>query len=253
MLSEQLDLRGLESEMAARGIRTRWRRHEFVLRAAQELAQRTQAPVLAEMDALQSRGEIVSVTPFWIVNAVAVEARRSAYLALSGRGDVGLISPDREITLRTEEEDPPDGENIQVHPGERYPADPTPLPDDLIAINIAPAWSLGYDGSGRLVCDFDTGADADHPALGPGWRGNQPGVTWDQAWRDPYGHVPYPYDPAFHGTHTLGTMVARPPDGAPSGWPPGSSSDGMCRRSSSATSGRWIPTGTPRPSPTFPM
>jgi len=215
-LNEQLDLPALEREMAARDMRTRWRRHAFVIRSARELAQRSQGALLAELGALAARGEVSSFTPYWICNLIVVRAAPEAFLALSQREDVGMIYPSYPVTLRGGPPEPgPAGEGRSEGGGESRI-----LPDALAAVNVQPAWDLGYRGAGTLVCDFDTGADGNHPALAARWRGLQPGVSWDEAWYDPYGGTEFPYDAASHGTHTLGIMVATPPVGSPIGVAP---------------------------------
>ncbi|MDM7917075.1 MAG: S8 family serine peptidase, partial [Candidatus Eisenbacteria bacterium] len=95
------------------------------------------------------------------------------------------------------------------------------LPDNLVCVNVQPAWDQDLKGQGRLVADFDTGADGNHPAFASRWRGAQPGVDWSWAWKDPYTNTQFPYDHAIHGTHTLGIMVGEKPDGTPIGVAPG--------------------------------
>jgi len=209
-LAERLDFRQLEREMAARGIHSRWRRHEYVLRAAQSLADRTQGPLLEELRAGQSHGSVLEVESFWVVNCIVVKARPEFVSALSLRGDVGLISLNREIDLRLGVDVPsPGGAATEEGGGSRD------LQHSLQAINVEPAWNLGYTGAGRMVCAFDTGADANHPALAAGWRGSDPGVPWYEAWKDPYTYTEFPYDTGNHGTHVLGIMVADPPNQTP--------------------------------------
>ena len=41
----------------------------------------------------------------------------------------------------------------------------------LDLIGARHAWAMGLTGEGSLVCNFDTGVDADHPALASSWRG----------------------------------------------------------------------------------
>jgi subtilisin family serine protease len=210
-LAQQFDVPGLEREMRDLGIRTRWRRHEFVVRRAQELASGTQAPILAELESGLARGTVASYRPFWVTNAIALNARPQVIAALSLRGDVGMIYPDSPIPLRLASDSAPPAAPRE---GNRH------LEDALVCINVLPAWDLGYNGRGRLVCDFDTGADGYHYAYASRWRGNQSGVNWWEAWRDPYNHTEFPYDSQSHGTHTLGIMVANPPDSAMTGVAP---------------------------------
>jgi bacillopeptidase F len=48
---------------------------------------------------------------------------------------------------------------------------------------------------------MDTGADLEHPQLGPRWRGGS------NSWFDPHGELASPYDALGHGTQALGVML----------------------------------------------
>jgi subtilisin family serine protease len=213
LLDEQLDLPALEREMEAQGVHTRAERHEIVVKAAQELAQRTQQPLIAELADLTSRGEVLAYEPFWVANMVAVESKPSGFLRLSLRGDVGVIYADDPILPRYDENERAVTDSEWIDHQTEIIGDLASLSSGLTAINVQPAWDLGYTGTGRLVCTFDSGADGDHPTLAARWRGIQSGSSWDQAWRDPYGGTTYPYDSAFHGTHVLGIITAQPTSG----------------------------------------
>ncbi len=148
--------------------------------------------------------------PFWITNMVAVEALPEVFDILQARDDVGTIFENAPVELRGGWPDQQPVSNAL-----------STLPDNLICVNVQPAWTAGFHGEGRLVADFDTGADGNHPALASRWRGAQPGVPWWAAWKDPYGSTTFPYDHGIHGTHTLGIMVGQKPDGTPIGVAPG--------------------------------
>lgn len=210
-LSEQIDPKALEAEMDAKGIHTRWRRHEYVVRAARELAGRTQ-PAVLDAIAGSSAGRTVAVRPYWIANIIAVEAEVPVFEALAHRGDVEMIHADRDIHLREGWEEPAD------HMASRsFTKSGRSLQNNLVAINVEAAWDKGYTGSGRLVCSFDTGVHGNHPAYASRWRGRAPGAEWHHAWYDPYTHSEFPFDAGTHGTHTLGIMVAHPPGEEPLG------------------------------------
>lgn len=214
MLSEQIDFARLESDMTARGLTTRGERHEYVVRAAQELANRTQPRLLAMLMNETQAGRAHAYQPFWVTNAVSVEGTPELFTALALRGDVGMVYPIDQVDLRLGVDDPRETAPTRLW-GSRI--SPATLADGLVAINVEPAWNQGYAGRGRLVCDFDTGADGNHPAFGSRWRGLEPAVRWWEAWKDPTSASQFPYDAASHGTHTLGLMVARPPGQDPIG------------------------------------
>jgi bacillopeptidase F len=75
---------------------------------------------------------------------------------------------------------------------------------------------LGWNGTGRIICSFDTGVNGLHPALHSRWKG----LDGDSAaaWFDPVDKTSFPH--AFlniggnvpsHGTHTMGIMVGADP------------------------------------------
>jgi bacillopeptidase F len=210
MVSEQPDVAAMERQLTALGWSSRWRRHQFVVQSAQELAARTQADLLPVLEAWKAEGAVQSYESFWVTNMIAVEAQPLVFERLAARDDVGMIYENEEIHLRLGVPDP----------GNEPTGGPRTLPDALICVNVESAWTLGFKGQGRLVCDFDTGADGNHPALAGLWRGNQQGVDWSAAWHDPYTNTTFPYDSGSHGTHTLGIMVATKPDGTAIGVAP---------------------------------
>jgi subtilisin family serine protease len=202
-LAEQIDFARLEEEMTEKGITGRAERHAYALRSAETLAHRTQSTILASLQMETETGRVRSFEPFWVTNTIAVTAQPQVFLALSLRKDTGVIYPNDQVSLRLGQ-DEPDGSEARLAGGVRT------LADALVATNVQHAWDLGYTGTGRLVCLFDTGADGDHPALQFSWRGAQPGVSWWEAWKDPQGNTEFPYDAGTHGTHVLGIMVAHP-------------------------------------------
>ncbi|MBD3337019.1 MAG: S8 family serine peptidase [Candidatus Eisenbacteria bacterium] len=207
VLQERVDPERLEEEIRARGLESRWRRHEFVIRTAREIAATTQADLLSWLDEQQSSGRVESYQAFWVVNAVAVAAAPGVFDRLALRPEVDLIYANARLDLRAgwEEETPPSAREMS--------------PNQL-CVNVGPAWDQGYTGEGRLVCAFDTGADGGHIALADKWRGIQPDVEWWEAWHDPYTGSQSPFDSGTHGTHVVGIMVATPPGLDPIGIAP---------------------------------
>jgi subtilisin family serine protease len=211
MVDQQVDIPQMQRRVSRLGLTSRWRQHEYAVREAQDLASRTQVGLIQSLEQWKSEGLVRSYQPFWVTNMIAVEAGADAFDRLLARSDVGTIFENAEVQIRstTPEEGLP-------------PANPLlTLPDNLICINVEPAWNIGLKGQGRLVADFDTGADGTHPALAPRWRGSQPGVNWWEAWKDPYNQSEFPYDSGIHGTHTLGIMIGEKPDHTPFGVAPG--------------------------------
>ena len=82
--------------------------------------------------------------------------------------------------------------------------------EPYIAHVLAPeAWALGFDGTGMVVANIDTGVRYTHDALKNAFRGNDGAGNYshDYNWFDPYGTYSSPADGNGHGTHTIGTMV----------------------------------------------
>ena len=211
MIAQQPNAGRMQRQAAALGLSSRWRQHQYVVQNAQQLAARTQENLLRTLDGWKRQGSVRSYESFWITNMVAVEAQPSVFDRLVQRNDVGTIYENAQIQIREGWSD----ERAEVPGGLRT------LPDNLVCVNVQPAWDAGFHGEGRIVASFDTGADGNHPALAERWRGAQPGVEWWEAWKDPYQDTTFPWDSRTHGTHVLGIMVGVKPDSTPIGVAPG--------------------------------
>lgn len=217
MVADQVDLARVDQELLARNeLSSRAHRHRAVIRSAQELAHRTQAPLLAQLADWKLQGKVDSYRSYWVTNMISVTARPEIFDVLAARPDVGTIYMNEPVPVRLGEDANGDREASE-------PAQSFVLPDNLVCINVESAWDRGFRGNGRLVAAFDSGADGNHPALASRWRGAQPGVNWWEAWKDPYTGTTFPYDARTHGTHVLGIMVAETPLGGAVGVAPGAS------------------------------
>jgi subtilisin family serine protease len=179
--------------------------------ALQAHAARSQSGILGEARSLQARGEIDSITPFWIFNGLSVEAGASAIRALAARPDVLQITPDPDPDFPLAPTDL-SSQEIAQHPGRGGLGDevlPAGVIQPNIALSNAPAvWALGYTGQGVVAAILDTGVDGTHPDLAPGWRGGS------NSWLDPYGEHATPYDANGHGTHVMGILAGGASDPA---------------------------------------
>ena len=81
----------------------------------------------------------------------------------------------------------------------------TSVSNELGMLRVPEVWQMGLNGSGSIVCNFDTGVDGLHPALSSKWRGNH--TSWRAAWFSPMQQTSAPADKTGHGSHTMGTMI----------------------------------------------
>ena len=193
-LTDQVDLRALDTELYYQKV-TRLYRHKVVIEALQEVANRSQAPVRAALDALVASGEVDGYTPYWITNCFAFYGTVEAARQLSNRADVDYLEmnpvPQLIEPIRSEEQHLDD--------------DASTPPPGIVAVNAPDVWyGLGIDGTGALIGGFDTGVDGTHPAFNYRWRGNW--HPWQECWRSPVNGATSPVDNNGHGTHTMGTM-----------------------------------------------
>ncbi len=148
---------------------------------------------------LEQRG--VKYKPFWIINAIKLEADAGTISELQARSDVERVVDEFRVDL------------------------PRPIPGagqtsvDALEWNIAEvrageAWTeFGTRGEGIVVGNIDTGVQFDHPALLSKYRGLQDdgSVSHEYSWYDPSNVCGFPSDTpcdnAGHGTHTMGTIV----------------------------------------------
>ncbi len=175
-------------------------RNQTVILELQDRAAATQGPLLEAIDAAMLRGDASNVQPFWLVNAVRVDATPAEIRALAKRDDVDTIFYNPPIELVDPTADAP-----APGPGGLAGGGPEP---GLDAINAPDAWAMGFDGTGRLVSSLDTGVAGSHPSLDSRWRGNDPDYAGNPGWAffDPVTNWTFPQDSGTHGTHTMGTI-----------------------------------------------
>jgi bacillopeptidase F len=155
----------------------------------------SQSGFVSRLDELERIGRIESFRQFWILNAIEVTADAATLETLKNLPEieyavesipVELIAP-----VHTEQA-------LLLNNGHEVGLGIVGAPD---------VWSMGIDGTGSLVCNFDTGVDVFHPALNAKYRGNNGGSP-SECWFDPTGDErQYPIDIQGHGTHTMGIML----------------------------------------------
>ncbi len=133
----------------------------------------------------------------WVINGFAVTARASVIRQLAARPGIDRISLDSTL------EAPATTSGSAAAPEW-----------NLNAVRAPELWSQGFTGSGIVVANMDTGVDPNHPDLSAKWRGGA------NSWYDPHGEHATPYDPAGHGTQTMGIMVGGAAGGTAIGMAP---------------------------------
>jgi subtilisin family serine protease len=207
----------LNAQVARDGVR---RRPADLLRSLRSTAERSQVSVRAEL-----RGPSHS---FWLVNAISTSVNAGELQALRSDPAVASITMDPVVTVAG------------------APAGTGPASWGIGAVNAPEVWSrYGLTGTGMRVGSIDTGVDPTNPELAGAIAG----------WKDFVGGRATPYDDNGHGTHTVGTMVARNVTGAPIGVAPGATvivakamgADGSATGSTLLAAAQWMtdPDGNP--------
>ncbi len=146
-----------------------------LIRRLRSTAAATQGEVMADLDGPARR--------FWLVNAIATRVSADEVADLATNPAVRSIDLD-----------------IPVRVTAGTPATSAVTGWGVDAINAPAVWSTyGLTGRGIRIGSIDTGVDAANAQL----------AASVVAWRDFVGGNPAPYDDNGHGTHTVGTMVAR--------------------------------------------
>jgi serine protease AprX len=228
-LNEQADL------SPAAVLKTRQEKGEYVFERLSETAQRSQAPLVA---ALQAQG--VEYRAYWIANMLWVRGDLNALQLVAQRPEVDHIYANPSIHLDLPTSPPsfsPDGEKEGVNGGmdERSLA---AIEWNIQKVHAPNVWAAGITGQGAVIGGQDTGYKWDHPALKAQYRGwDGSAADHNYAWHDaihennlntkagnPCGfNLLVPCDDQAHGTHTMGTMVGDDGQGNQIGMAPGAS------------------------------
>jgi len=193
LLDEQADLSDLKA------LRDRRQRGARVVERLRELAEGTQAGLIAELD--RSGAEYRS---FWAANMIWVRGSLGLLPALASSTRVARVLPNPQVGLKLPEEVQPDAAALEG------------IESNLMLVRAPEVWALGYTGQGVVIGGADTGYEWTHPALMSQYRGWN-GVSADHAysWHDAIhtsvgscgADAPAPCDDHDHGTHTMGTML----------------------------------------------
>lgn len=183
-------------------VKDRAGKHRASLDYLKTAASGSQKSLGSALENLRLNGDAKNIASYWILNAVSAEITAGQLEQLSQRDDIELIySPPRVA---------PVDETVQNPASISYKRIAGVQPN-LITVGADQAWAAGYDGSGTIVCSFDTGVEGDHPALSENWNGRD--ADSGASWYDPFGGNASPHifneagEAEHHGTHAMGIMV----------------------------------------------
>jgi subtilisin family serine protease len=214
ILDEQADL------TAARTFRTKLERGRFTFETLREVAGRSQAPLIAKLEALGA-----DYRAYWITNMLWVRGSREVLAQVAGRPDVRRVDPNPAIVF----------DDLPGEGGSGTEGLVEPIEWNLVHLRADRVWEQGYTGVGVVIGGQDTGYEWHHPALVEryrGWDGST--ATHDYNWHDAIHSTeasdcpadsPEPCDDRDHGTHTMGIMIG---------------DDGGTNRIGMAPGARWI-------------
>ncbi len=196
-LKDRIDAGDLSSGLSPEKA-SRITRYQIILNSLQGKAQQSQGRLIDYLEGRRKEGSVTKLKSLWITNIIQVTGTKEEIEKVAQMPEVERIYDDPKIELVE-----------PVSCEKRFSSDASNR-DNLDAIGIRRVWRMGFTGEGRLVCNFDTGVEGEHPALNSKWRGNNGGSV-SSSWFDPYGS-PFPVDSRGHGTHTMGIMVGSTPE-----------------------------------------
>ena len=133
---------GLKNSLIAE-YKTRADRYRSGVDHLKRYALESQQPLKTDLAALEQSGQIRHVKHFWITNLIELEATPNAVYRLEKLSQTEIIDAYPEISpIKPPDIDPP-----------KLSSSVAGVEDNLKAVRADSAWALGYDGSGRLVCN----------------------------------------------------------------------------------------------------
>ena len=158
-LAQQADL------SAASGMRDQDAQGWYVYRALKRTADRTQAPIKA---LLKAQG--VSYKSFWAANMIVAQADHGLVQSLAARPDVKSIESNAASNwLESDQSAIAESSFDSVSILEA--SAPEAIEPGVNQVKAPNVWSLGFNGTGIVVADQDTGIRWTHNALRPHYRG----------------------------------------------------------------------------------
>ena len=204
-----INLRQQADLSAAYGMRNQDAQGWYVYRTLKRTADRTQGPIKALLEA-----QGVSYKSFWAANTiVAQSADRALVQSLAARSDVKVIESNRPSNwLEADQSAIAETSFDSVSLIEA--SAPEVIEPGVNQVKAPNVWSLGFNGTGIVIGNQDTGIRWTHNALRPhyrGWNGSSAdhNYNWWDAIHSGGGicgpNTQQPCDDNAHGTHTTGT------------------------------------------------
>ncbi len=170
----------------------------YVYQTLRDHAQQNQRPVRTWLDT-----QAIPYRPLWIINALIVRGTERDMTNLAARADVAMLRANHTVSL---EDDPQPAFVANCIPNSNN------VCWNIDTIGADEVWyDFGISGDGITVANVDSGVRYDHPALVQQYRGYRSARSFNHSynWYDPVNESSIPADTNGHGTHTMGTMVAR--------------------------------------------
>lgn len=200
-----------------------------VVRALQSTAERTQAPLLQQLNSME---EVKEIHSFFIMNIIYVKTTKNVLEKIKYFPEIKKITLDKKFEVtwpeRVTENEDVFTETIKDFQSSlevsnetsnlSYEEDST-IEWNIKQINAPRVWEeYGVTGSGVVVGMIDSGASWTHEALRDKWRGYNPAnpsnPNPEGNWLDAVEGRSMPYDISIpHGTHVLGTILGQDPEG----------------------------------------
>ncbi len=176
-------------------------RHKTGVNKLQAEHRSSQADLVNRLEQFKADSRARNIKSFWIANIVQAEVAVGELEGLASRDDVDKVYAIPEISLIDPVGDITTVPTLSPHATE----------DNIAYVNADGAWGMGFDGTGSIICSFDTGIDGTHPALLSRWKGHDGDSA--AAWYDPHESHTFPSvisdcipnncNPS-HGTHVMG-------------------------------------------------
>ncbi len=176
-------------------------RHADGIQFLKNAARQAQNSLLNELDNYKDASRAENIESFWLANIVSATIPIGEIERIGNRPDVTLIYlPPRIVPIEATP-------SSSIIPRKAMAG----VQSNLTYIGADQAWTAGYDGTGTIICSFDSGVEGNHPALADNWKGLDGNPS--AAWYDPLGNSAFPQTfpeagtSQHHGTHVMGIMV----------------------------------------------